>query len=401
MANISLASKYRPQTFADVVGQDTVKKVLSLASLQDKVAPAYLLSGTRGVGKTTLARIFAKALNCANAPTAEPCNECEACKKITQGAFVDVIEIDGASNRGIDDVRRLRDAVGYSPLEGRYKVIIIDEAHMLTKEAFNALLKTLEEPPRGVVFILATTEQHKFPITILSRCQHYIFKQVPEQSIEKHLARVLDSERIAFDEDSLALIARRAMGSVRDSMSLLGQCLALSPHDIDGYKLDSKTVRQTLGLAGIEVTDRLLLAMRTQDTAKTAVLVRDILAEGVDIGFFLGELVRLFRNLFVLKEAGKQVLADLPLREVVRLEEYAGYFSSAFLHAGWQMVLENQRRILQSYEPAAALELLLLNLTLLPRLLPLENVMLPDENQEKQAVRDKQSFQGTEQSGER
>lgn len=379
MANISLAAKYRPQTFAEVVGQDTVKKVLSLAAAQDKVAPAYLLSGTRGVGKTTLARIFAKALNCEHAPTGEPCNECEACRRITQGAFVDVVEIDGASNRGIDDVRKLRDSVGYSPLEGRYKVIIIDEAHMLTKEAFNALLKTLEEPPRGVVFILATTEQHKFPITILSRCQLYVFKQVPEQKIEQHLAKVLKNEQIAYEDDALSLIARRAMGSVRDAMSLLGQCLALSPNDIEGFKLESRVVRQTLGLAGIEVMDRLLQAMQNQDVAKTTMLVRDILAEGIDIGFFLGELVRLLRNLFVLKEAGKDVLADLPLREVVRLEEQASYFSAAFLHAGWQMVLENQRRILQSYEPASALELLLLNLTLLPRLLPLENVILPEK----------------------
>lgn len=381
MANISLAAKYRPQTFAEVVGQDTVKKVLSLAALQDKVAPAYLLSGTRGVGKTTIARIFAKALNCKNAPTGEPCNECEACRRITQGAFVDVIEIDGASNRGIDDVRKLRESVGYSPLEGRYKVIIIDEAHMLTKEAFNALLKTLEEPPRGVVFILATTEQHKFPITILSRCQLYVFKQVPEQKIEQHLAKVLKNEQIAYEDDALSLIARRAMGSVRDAMSLLGQCLALSPNDIEGFKLESRIVRQTLGLAGIEVMDRLLQAMRNQDVAKTTMLVRDILAEGIDIGFFLGELVRLLRSLFVLKEAGKDVLADLPLREVVRLEEQASYFSAAYLHAGWQMVLENQRRILQSYEPASALELLLLNLTLLPRLLPLENVILPEKNE--------------------
>ncbi len=384
MANISLAAKYRPQTFAEVVGQDTVKKVLSLASLQDKVAPAYLLSGTRGVGKTTLARIFAKALNCVNAPTAEPCNECEHCKRITQGAFVDVVEIDGASNRGIDDVRRLRESIGYSPLEGRYKVIIIDEAHMLTKEAFNALLKTLEEPPRGVVFILATTEQHKFPITILSRCQLYIFKQVSEQSIEAHLSRVLNSEKIAFEEDAVSLIARRAMGSVRDSMSLLGQCLALSPDD-EEFNLGTKIVRQTLGLAGVEVMDRFLQAIQNQDVAKTTMLVRDILAEGVDIGFFLGELVRLFRNLFILKEAGEKCLTELPLREVVRLQENASHFSTAFIHAAWQMILENQRRILQSYEPAAALELLLLNITLLPRLLPLENLVFK-ENEQKEKL---------------
>ena len=153
-ANASLAALYRPQTFAEVVGQDMVKSILSRAAREDRVAPAYLLSGTRGVGKTTIARIFAKALNCEHAPTGEPCNQCEACRRITQGSFVDVVEIDGASNRGIDDIRRLRDAVGYAPLEGRYKVFIIDEAHMLTKEAFNALLKTLEEPPSYIVMIL-------------------------------------------------------------------------------------------------------------------------------------------------------------------------------------------------------------------------------------------------------
>ena len=179
-ANASLAALYRPQTFAEVVGQDMVKSILSRAAREDRVAPAYLLSGTRGVGKTTIARIFAKALNCEHAPTGEPCNQCESCRRITQGNFVDVVEIDGASNRGIDDIRRLRDAVGYAPLEGRYKVFIIDEAHMLTKEAFNALLKTLEEPPARVTFIMATTEQHKFPVTIISRCQHFVFRCIQE-----------------------------------------------------------------------------------------------------------------------------------------------------------------------------------------------------------------------------
>ena len=179
MNHASLAARYRPQSFADVTGQDMVKAILSRAAAEDRVAPAYLLSGTRGVGKTTIARIFAKALNCERAPTADPCNQCDSCRRIAQGGHVDVVEIDGASNRGIDDARRLREAIAYAPMEGRYKVFIIDEAHMLTRESFNALLKTLEEPPPRATFILATTEAHKFPATIVSRCQHFAFRAIP------------------------------------------------------------------------------------------------------------------------------------------------------------------------------------------------------------------------------
>ena len=196
MSHASLAARYRPQTFAEVTGQETVKAILSRAAAEDKVAPAYLLSGTRGVGKTTIARIFAKALNCVHAPTGEPCNQCEQCRRITMGNHVDVVEIDGASNRGIDDARRLREAIAYAPMEGRYKVFIIDEAHMLTRESFNALLKTLEEPPPRATFILATTEARKFPITIVSRCQHFIFKAIPEAELVAHLTRVLNKEGI-------------------------------------------------------------------------------------------------------------------------------------------------------------------------------------------------------------
>lgn len=376
MANASLAALYRPQTFAQVVGQDMVKSILSRAAQEDRVAPAYLLSGTRGVGKTTIARIFAKALNCVHAPTAEPCNECEACRRITQGGFVDVVEIDGASNRGIDDVRRLRDAVGYAPLEGRYKVFIIDEAHMLTKEAFNALLKTLEEPPPRVTFILATTEQHKFPVTIVSRCQHFVFRQIPEATLEAHIVSVLEREGRAFEPAAATLIARRAAGSVRDAMSLLGQVLALGgvgPDDGGGQPLTAAQTRDVLGLAGQEVMERLLDVLAAHDAAGVTALVRELLLQGVDMGFFLRELGSLWRTLFLLRQAGQAVAADLSLPEadVRRLTDMAGRFSLTYIHAAWQMTLDGQRRILTSLEPAAGLELLLLNLALLPRLLPL------------------------------
>ena len=373
-ANASLAALYRPQTFAEVVGQDMVKSILSRAAREDRVAPAYLLSGTRGVGKTTIARIFAKALNCEHAPTGEPCNQCEACRRITQGNFVDVVEIDGASNRGIDDIRRLRDAVGYAPLEGRYKVFIIDEAHMLTKEAFNALLKTLEEPPARVTFIMATTEQHKFPVTIVSRCQHFVFRQIPEAVLEAHICDVLQKEGRPFEKEAAHLIARRAAGSVRDSMSLLGQVLALgcAPDE----PLTAKQAREVLGLAGQEVMDRLLDALAGQDAAAITVLVRELLAQGADMGFFLRELGSLWRNLFLIRQAGRDTARelDMPESEQERLFAMASRFSLTYIHAAWQMTLDSQRRILTSLEPSAGLELLLLNLAMLPRLLPLEEL---------------------------
>ena len=373
-ANASLAALYRPQTFAEVVGQDMVKSILSRAAREDRVAPAYLLSGTRGVGKTTIARIFAKALNCEHAPTGEPCNQCEACRRITQGSFVDVVEIDGASNRGIDDIRRLRDAVGYAPLEGRYKVFIIDEAHMLTKEAFNALLKTLEEPPARVTFILATTEQHKFPVTIVSRCQHFVFRQIPEATLEAHICNILDREGRPFEQEAAHLIARRAAGSVRDSMSLLGQVLALGC--APGEALTARMAREVLGLAGQEVMDRLLTALATHDTTGITVLVRELLAQGADMGFFLRELGSLWRDLFLIKQAGRDAAQelDLPQSERERLADIASRFTLTYIHAAWQMTLDSQRRILTSLEPSAGLELLLLNLAMLPRLLPVEEL---------------------------
>ena len=369
MSHASLAARYRPQTFAEVTGQDTVKAILSRAAAEDRVAPAYLLSGTRGVGKTTIARIFAKALNCVHAPVGEPCNQCEACRSITQGSYVDVVEIDGASNRGIDDARRLRETIGYAPMEGRYKVFIIDEAHMLTKESFNALLKTLEEPPPHATFILATTEPHKFPVTIVSRCQHFVFKALAETEIVRHLENVLDREGLPYEEAAVRLIARRAAGSVRDSMSLLGQTLALGE---DG--LTETATRTVLGLAGQELYTALLDAIARQDCVAVATLTRRLLEAGADIGFFLRELGLLWRNLFLLRQGGSQALPliDMPEAEKARLLSLADSFELSVIHAAWQMTLEGQRQVLTSLEPSAALELLLLNLALLPRLASME-----------------------------
>lgn len=375
MKHVSLAARYRPQTFAEVAGQEMVTTVLSRAAAQDSVAPAYLLSGTRGVGKTTIARILAKALNCEHAPGPEPCNQCEQCRKITQGCHVDVTEIDGASNNSVEDARALRENIGYAPMEGRYKVFIIDEAHMLSPSAFNALLKTLEEPPPRVVFVFATTEAHKFPITIVSRCQHFVFKRLPETVLKAHLTRVLQAEGIPFEAGAVSLLARRAAGSVRDGMSLLGQTLALSDNS-----LTLANTQKVLGLAGQELFVRLLDALADQDCVAITVLVRELLDQGVDIGFFLRELVSLCRTLFLLRQAGDAIVPvlDLSADEVCQWKAQAPRFSLTHIHAAWQMVLEAQRRIIQSPEPAAALELLLLQLALLPRLLPLDR--LPLEN---------------------
>lgn len=371
MKHTSLATRYRPQTFADVAGQELVTSVLSRAAAEDKVAPAYLLSGTRGVGKTTIARILAKALNCVNAPTGEPCNICDQCRKITQGNHVDVTEIDGASNNSVEDARALRENIGYAPMEGRYKVFIIDEAHMLSRSAFNALLKTLEEPPPRVVFIFATTEAHKFPITIVSRCQHFIFKRLPEAGLVAHLTHVLEAEKLPFDPSAVRLIARRAAGSVRDGMSLLGQTLALG-----GESLTVEATRTVLGLAGQDMFARLLDALISQDCLAVSLLLREMLDQGVDIGFFLRELTSLWRTLFLVRQAGAAVLPalDIPEDEARLWMEQAPRLSLTHIHAAWQMVLDAQRRVIHSPEPAAALELLLLNVALLPRLLPLEHM---------------------------
>lgn len=369
MSTSNLTAKYRPQTFAEVAGQEAIKAILSRAAEQDRIAPAYLFSGTRGVGKTTIARIFAKALNCVDAPTAEPCNRCSNCRQITAGVAVDVIEIDGASNRGIDDARRLKEDIGYAPVECRYKVFIIDEAHMLTKEAFNALLKTLEEPPPRATFIMATTEPHKFPATIVSRCQHYTFKMLSQQGLVEHLEKLMNAEALQYEPGALQIIAKRGAGSVRDSMSLLGQALAMG-EDV----LREESVRGFLGLAGQDVFFRLMEAMHGRDLVAVGMVLRQVLDQGLDLGFFLRELTTCWRNMFLLRQAGPDALPLLGFsgEEAAAWMDWAGKFAPAHIHACWQMTLDGQRKVMTSLEPALALELLLLNLTSLPELINLE-----------------------------
>jgi DNA polymerase-3 subunit gamma/tau len=374
MSTVSLTAKYRPQTFEQVAGQDAVKRILSRASSEQRIAPAYLFSGTRGVGKTTLARIFAKALNCEHGPAAEPCNECLHCRQITAGSAVDVVEIDAASNRGIEEARRLKEDIGYAPIDARYKVFIIDEAHMLTVHAFNALLKTLEEPPRHATFVLATTEPHKILPTIVSRCQHFVFQRLTQPEITAHLQALLDREGAGYEEAALRLIAKRAAGSVRDGMSLLGQVLALG-----GETLREADVRHVLGLAGQEVFQGLVGAVLDRDLPAMSDILHKVLDQGLDLGFFLRELGLCFRNMFILSRMGEAAPAQLELteEEIAAWSGLASRMHDAHIHACWQMVLEGQRKVLTSLEPGLALELLLLNLALMPELAAIEDVPAP------------------------
>ncbi|WP_320175154.1 DNA polymerase III subunit gamma/tau [Maridesulfovibrio sp.] len=369
MSTSNLTAKYRPQTFGEVAGQEAVKTILSRAAAQDKIAPAYLFSGTRGVGKTTIARIFAKALNCKNAPTAEPCNECDNCRQITAGVGVDVVEIDAASHGKVDDARRLKEDIGYAPIEFRYKVFIIDEAHMLTVQAFNALLKTLEEPPPHATFIMATTETHKFPATIISRCQHYAFKMLTNDELIAHLSNILNMEKIEFEQGAVDLIAKRGAGSVRDSMSLLGQVLALGSE-----RLLEEDVRSILGLAGRDVFFTLMQAIHGRDLVAVGDTVQQVLGRGLDLGFFIRELGNCWRNMFLLNQSGERAvpLLGLSSEEAAEFMKWAQTFDRSFIHACWQMTVDGQRKVMTSLEPAMALELLLLNMASLTDLISME-----------------------------
>ncbi len=303
-----VARRYRPQRFEDVVGQDHVVKALRNAIRLDRVTHAYLFSGTRGVGKTSVARIFAKCLNCVQGPTEEPCNVCDICQAIAVGQDVDVIEIDGASNNGVEAVRELRQNAGLRPSRARFKIYYIDEVHMLSTGAFNALLKTLEEPPAHVKFFFATTEPNKIPITVLSRCQRYDFAGITPDQIAETLGDICKREGVAADDDALRAIARRAGGSMRDAQSLLEQLLSFG-----GERLTSDLVHQQLGIASDERTLDLLDAVADRDAAKTLDLVDQAVASGVQPAELLGGLLEFLRDAMVLAAgANASLLAATP-----------------------------------------------------------------------------------------
>jgi DNA polymerase-3 subunit gamma/tau len=292
-----VARRYRPQRFDELVGQEHVARGLSGAIAAGRVGHAYLFTGARGVGKTSAARIFAKALECERGPAAEPCNACDACRAISAGQDVDVLEIDAASNRGIDEIRQLRQNVAVRPARGRFKIYIVDEVHMLTREAFNALLKTLEEPPAHVKFVLCTTEPEKLPITILSRCQRFDFLTVDDDAIARRLAQIAEAERVTIDEKALRLIARRAAGSMRDSQSLLEQLLGCAAGDDgQGGRIGLDEVHGILGTGREESIGRLVAAIAARDAAAGIAALDEALASGADPGGVLEQVLAALRD---------------------------------------------------------------------------------------------------------
>ncbi len=300
MSYLVLARKYRPAIFDDVIGQSHITDLLKKAITSERVAHAYLFCGPRGIGKTSCARILAKSLNCQKGPTLNPCGECASCKEIAQGSGFDVIEIDGASNRGIDEIRTLRENVKFAPSYGKFKIYIVDEVHMLTAEAFNALLKTLEEPPEHAKFIFATTEPHKLPPTIISRCQRYDFKRISLKTLVDSLAAICQKEKYTVTEDALYAIAKASQGSFRDALSILDQISALSER-----KINDSDVYSMLGLVEAELLFGLTDALQARDCAKALDLLDTIMEKGKDIKQLARDLVEHFRNLMVMKIGGK------------------------------------------------------------------------------------------------
>jgi DNA polymerase-3 subunit gamma/tau len=368
MAYQVLARKWRPQTFEEVVGQEPITRTLQNALTAGRVAHAFLFSGPRGVGKTSVARILAKALNCEAGPTPHPDNTCQMCQEITNGSSLDVLEIDGASNRGIDEVRDLREKIKYLPTQGKYKVYIIDEVHMLTKEAFNALLKTLEEPPAHAVFVLATTEPHKVPVTILSRCQRYDFRRIPTGVIEKHLAKLAEQEGWHIDPEGLALVARASEGGMRDAQGFLDQVVTFG-----GDGVGVAEIARILG-----VTDRgallgALTAIIDRNGPVLLNLIEELYTQGQDLSRFYQDLSLYARHLLIaaLHPEARHLaqVADTEWDELTRL---AGRTSTVHLHNLLSVLLQGEEELKRAPQPRLALEVLLLRVIHLEPVLPLE-----------------------------
>jgi DNA polymerase-3 subunit gamma/tau len=370
-----LARKYRPQKFSDVIGQEHVTRTLQNAIAQERIAHGYIFSGHRGIGKTTVARILAMSLNCRsssdNKPVAEPCGVCDSCTEIRAGNAVDVIEIDAATNRGIDEIRELREGARYRPARDRFKIYILDEAHQITDAAFNALLKTLEEPPSHVIFMMATTQPEDIPQTIRSRCQHFSFRAVKFEDIMGQLRDIVTKEKIPADDDALALLAEAGDGSLRDALSILDQAIASTS---DHLTLGS--VRSLIGAAPATALETVMQAVAESSSDKILVLVDELIGEGHSPTHFARQLVRFLRNVTVAKIAGKDSgLLQVSSDERARVSRIAELFSEEDLTRHLQIMLRTHGELGYRQEQRFHLELGLLKMAHAQRLLPLEQLL--------------------------
>jgi len=377
-----LARKYRPQRFSDVAGQDHVTRTLMNALEQNRVAHGYIFSGHRGIGKTTIARILAQALNCQRAvgsaerPTAEPCGTCDSCTEIRSGSAVDVIEIDAATNRGIDEIRELRDAARYAPARDRYKIYILDEAHQITEAAFNALLKTLEEPPSHVIFMMATTEPENIPQTIRSRCQHFSFHAVKFEDILSQLKMIAEREQVTAEEAALALLAEAGDGSMRDALSIMDQAIASAPVEDGRPVLAAAQIRDLMGSVPNAVFEKLLEAVAQGQSAELMEQINVLLNAGHSPSSLARQLVRYLRNTLMAKIGGEQTeLLQISSDERARATRTAMLFSEEDLTRNLQIMLRTFDDLNYRQEQRFHLELGLLKLVHAQRLLPLEEFL--------------------------
>ncbi len=360
-----LARKYRPQKFSELIGQDAMVQTLGNAIKRDRIAHAFLMTGVRGVGKTSTARLIAKALNCIGpdglgGPTIDPCGLCEPCTAITEGRHMDVVEMDAASNTGVDDVREIIEAVRYAAVSARYKVYIIDEVHMLTKNAFNALLKTLEEPPPHVKFLFATTEVQKVPVTVLSRCQRFDLRRITADMLAQHFASILKAEGVEAEDAAITLVARAAEGSARDGLSILDQAIAHADMDGDG-KVTAEQVRTMLGLSDRGAIRRLLGLILSGDAPAALAALADQFDLGVDPAAVLKGLLEACHATTLVK-VGAAVDPAQSAEERAAYEDWAGSLSFALLHRLWQMLLKGHDEVVRAHDPREAADMAVLRL---------------------------------------
>ncbi len=370
MSYLVLARKWRPQSFEDLIGQEPIMHILRNALAQSKISHAYIFSGPRGVGKTTTARILAKALNCKEGPTPSPCGKCASCISITDGSSVDVTEIDGASNNSVDDIRDLRERVKYAPTGGKYKVYIIDEVHMLSTSAFNALLKTLEEPPSHVIFVLATTEMKKIPATVLSRCQHMPFRRVSSSMIKTRLKQISEAEGISISSPALGLVAKAADGSVRDSLTILDQLSSFTSEIMEEH------VQSLLGMADFGLLSKLSEALIKGNRVDIIDTVNLLSEKGTDFRSFTKELVQFFRDLLVASVVKRpEDMLDLNTEELSAVKEIISGSSEDQLTLMLSEIMKAETDVRNASSPRLALEMALIRASFLSSMKPLKTVI--------------------------